>query len=57
MLPIPTAHRVPRGMLRAASRRSPLMLTPARIPVTAGKKIAKIDQKPWRAPGWPGTAV
>ncbi len=33
----PTAHKVPRGMLRDGSFRSPDMLTPAMMPVTAGK--------------------
>ena len=37
--------RVPRGIERAGSRRSPDMLTPAMMPVTAGKKTAKTAQK------------
>ena len=33
-------------MLRRGVLSSPDMLTPARMPVTAGKKIAKVSQKP-----------
>ena len=39
------AARVPTGMEREGSLRSPDMLTPAIIPVTAGKNRAKTDQK------------
>ena len=38
--------KVPRGKLLPASFRSPDMLTPWVKPVTAGKKMAKITQKP-----------
>ena len=45
--------KVPFGMARWASRRSPEMLAPARIPVAAGKKMAKTEKNvcPSRKPG------
>lgn len=36
--------RVPFGIARWASRRSPEMFAPARIPVAAGKKMAKTEK-------------
>ena len=38
----PSAQSVPSGMLDPGSFRSPDMLAPAVIPVTAGKKMAKV---------------
>ena len=40
------AESVPTGMARLGSSRSPDMLTPAMIPVTAGKKTANTTQNP-----------
>ena len=40
------AAKVPRMILRRGVRNSPDMLTPARMPVTAGKKMAKVSQNP-----------
>ncbi len=40
-----TARIVPFGMLLCGSLKSPDMEMPDMIPVTAGKKIAKTDQK------------
>ena len=42
----PTAAKVPVGRLRPGSFKSPDMLTPWVKPVTAGKNMAKITQKP-----------
>ncbi len=49
--PMMTAHKVPRGMARRGSARSPERLSPAIIPVTAGKKMAKTVQKPLASKG------
>ena len=43
--PTPMAAKVPRGIARVGSSRSPDMFTPAMMPVTAGKKTAKTVQK------------
>ena len=42
---IKIAHRVPLGMPFCASLRSPEMLTPAKMPVAAGKKTANTEKK------------
>ncbi|MEM6789927.1 MAG: hypothetical protein AAF715_20575 [Myxococcota bacterium] len=63
--PTPIAQSVPRGIERRASLRSPLMPTPAMIPVTAGKNTAKTrakgspsvtHQSIWRAASAKGTS-
>ena len=43
---MPTPLSVPRGIALRASFSSPLMLAPAMMPVTAGKKIANAAQNP-----------
>ena len=45
LLLTPIAMKVPFGIAMAGSFRSPLMLAPAVIPVTAGKKTANTVQK------------
>ena len=48
---MPTARNVPNGRLFPAFFRSPDILIPWVNPVTAGKKIAKITQKPGPSKG------